>query len=222
MAAGSTRAATATTPSPAAVLVRAVPAATARVDRRTARASPAASSRTASSARSVAPHCSSSRSPCASSSTRVPSIARRVTTRGSAAAVPRRASTNASAPAPATSSTTAPATGATRAVSRAAPTPTRAAVTSGWRTRRRVVEQGVDVVDDTGEQVAAARAEAPGDQRDEGGEDLGPALREHAEDDVVASTPLGVAEHRAGEAEECAPRRSPPSGRAPAAARWRG
>ena len=40
-----------------------------------------------------------------------------------------------------------------------------------------VVEQGVDVVDDTGEQVAAARAEATGNQRDEVGEDRWPGAR---------------------------------------------
>ena len=75
-------------------------------------------------------------------------------------------------PEPATSSTTAPATGATRAVSSGGAHADEGRGDERLAHPQPVVEQGVDVVDDTGEQVAAARAEATGDQRDEVGEDL--------------------------------------------------
>ena len=65
-----------------------------------------------------------------------------------------------------------------------------------------VVEQGVDVVDDPGEEVPATGAEASGDERDEVGVDLRPALGELAQHHVVAQHALGVAQHRAREPEE--------------------
>ena len=202
MAAGSTRAATATTPRPAAALVRAAPAATAREERRTARASPAAS-------------CANGverpvrRAPLLELAHPVrdlldpgPEHARCETTSGSAAAVPRRASTNASAPEPATSSTTAPADRGDEGGEHGGPDADQRRGDERLAHPQPVVEQGVDVVDDAREQVAAARAEAAGDQRDEVGEDPGPALGELAEDDVVAEHALGVTEHRTGEPEE--------------------
>ena len=179
-----------------------MPAATVRDDRRTARASAADSARTAVRARSVAPHCSSSRSPWVTSSTRVPSEARLATTCDSTRDAPCRASANATAPAAATPSTTKPAARLTGPGEGSGPDAHERSRHDRLAYAEPVVEQCVDIVDDPGEQVAPAGAEPSGDERDELGEDLSATLRELAEHHVVAQDALGVAEHRPGQAEE--------------------
>ena len=77
----------------------------------------------------------------------------------------------------------------------------------------------VDVVDDRGEQVAAAGAEAPGHQRDEGVVHLRPAARPAAAAPRRGTPAARRSAGPAGPGRRCARRRSPPSAPAPAGAR---
>ncbi len=64
-----------------------------------------------------------------------------------------------------------------------------------------LVEVGVDVVDQRGEQVAPASTETPGHEGDDEVEDACPTLGEQAESDVVGDQPFGVPEDRPRQSE---------------------
>ncbi len=63
------------------------------------------------------------------------------------------------------------------------------------------VDHAVDVVDDRGEQVAATATQAARGQGHDGLVDLDPATGQEPERHVVRAQPLGVPEHRTGQAE---------------------
>ena len=74
-------------------------------------------------------------------------------------------------------------------------------VRTGIRTRSSLVEEGVDVVDERGEQVAAASAEPSGHEGHDQLVDPGALLGQLPQGDVVGDQPLGVPQHRPGQAE---------------------
>ena len=221
----STSAATATTPRPAAAVVRADAAATAREERRTAAASAARLRCTAAerrgrwrpTARARAGRGRPPRPACRGA-------ARRATTSGSAAAAPA-AGQRRTRRAPVATTPQHDEAGAgcdEPGEQRRRPAPTSTAVASGCRTRSRSSSRASTSSTTRVSRSPRRRPEPAGDERHEVGVDLRPALGELAQHHVVAEHALGVAQHRPGEAEQRGRRRSRPSGRAPAAARWRG
>ncbi len=64
-----------------------------------------------------------------------------------------------------------------------------------------LVEQGVDVVDDPAEHLAATAAEPARGERHDALEDGHPPVREHPQRGVVTDQPLAVPQHRPGDAE---------------------